>query len=89
MNVFGQGCKSFPPRKILPLKYWLLVMLLHYVHKKVIWGTEIATFRTKKPEFLPDNTVKLVGKILNWGGPVPLVVNINIVLLNASVLKYT
>ena len=49
-------------------------MLLHYVHEKVRWGTEVATFRTKSLSFF-----RIIH--LYW-------LDTNIVLLNAKVLKW-
>ena len=47
--------------------------LMHFVHKKVIWGSEKATFKDKNSPFLPGYTLKLAGK--NWieGAAGPLV----------------
>ena len=36
-------------------------------------------FYNENLEFLPHNAFKLIDKNLNWGGPGPLVVNINII----------
>ena len=68
--------------------------LSHYVHKKLRWGREVATFRTKALDFTLVIRLNWSEKINLGGAPGPLVVNIiycyyccTRVLLYAKVLK--
>ena len=68
--------------------WWIRPWLVHYVHKRVRWGPEGATFRTKLLNFIRVIYFNCLAKS-NWWGPSFLVVNIIVNYYCTRVLLYT